>query len=127
MVTDLLTHGSGLKDVQEVKGGKLWKELFKSKKSLVEQRQKMMLATLSEAPHPNSQNSALPMRAFSYANVNYIILGSVLEKIYKSDWESLLKKGLFQPLHMTSCGYGVAGNPTETLSLLKLGMVTVSY
>jgi len=113
-IADLLSHSSGLKDVQEVQGGKLWKEIFKSKKSMIAQRAKMMRAALAEEPHRNPKNSALPMRGYGYANVNYVILGSILEGIYESDWESLLKKDLFQPLGMTSCGFGTAGNPNET-------------
>jgi D-alanyl-D-alanine carboxypeptidase len=113
-LSNLLTHESGLKDVQEVQGGKLWRKLFNSKKALIEQRFEMMRVTLAEAPHADSKNSALPMRGFSYANINYIILGAILEIVNKLDWENLLKQSIFRSLQMHSCGFGVAGSPDET-------------
>lgn len=112
-VNDLLTHGSGLKDVQEVQGGKLWKELFQSKDSLRVQRTKMATAALLEIPHMDPKDSTVPMRKFSYANVNYVILGAILEKTYNLDWEQLLTREVFVPLSMSSCGYGVPGDESE--------------
>lgn len=110
---DLLSHGSGLYDVQEIQNGDLWKKLSKSSLSLVEQRSLMMIAALQESPHLNPNDSTKPIRSFSYANINYMILGSILEKAYGVAWENLIGKRLFDPLHMSSCGFGVSGDENE--------------
>ncbi|MBI4400667.1 MAG: serine hydrolase [Nitrospirae bacterium] len=111
---DLLSHGSGLKDVQEIHGGVLWKDLSKSSASLAEQRLEMARAALEEPPHIDPREAGQAMRTFKYANINYVILGAVLEKVYGMAWEELLREGLFQPLQMSSCGFGVSGRPDET-------------
>jgi CubicO group peptidase (beta-lactamase class C family) len=111
---DLLSHGSGLKDVQEIRDGILWKKLFKSSAALVEQRIAMTQAALEEPPHADPGMAGQALRSFKYANTNYIALGAVLEKIYGKPWETLMEERLFQPLQMSSCGFGVAGKPDET-------------
>jgi CubicO group peptidase (beta-lactamase class C family) len=113
-IGNLLSHSSGLRDVQEVQAGKLWKELFKSKKNVSLQRLEMSLASMKEAP-VTEKASGKPDRNFRYGNINYIILGAVLEKLYETSWENLLKQKIFDKLSMTSCGYGVAGVETETV------------
>lgn len=113
-VKQLLSHSSGLKDVQEVQGGKLWKDLFNSTKPLNVQRMEMSLASLQEAPILD-KGAGKPIRNFHYGNINYIILGAVLENLYSSSWEKLLTERVFNKLTMNSCGFGVAGNEFETI------------
>lgn len=113
-IADILTHGSGLHDLQQIKGGKLWKSLSQSKKSLVQQRFEISKAALEEPPFADKKNSAAPNRSFSYANINYIIAGAILEKIYTDTWENQITKKIFEPLKIRNCGFGVAGIVTET-------------
>lgn len=110
-IADLLVHQSGLKDVQEVQKGKLWKDAFKSKKDIAVQRLEMATAGLKELPHLDNNDKV--KRNFSYANMNYVILGAILEKIYKTSWEDLMRKNLFAKLKMHACGFGVAGQVKE--------------
>lgn len=51
-----------------------------------------------------------PGKAFAYSNVGYIVVGAVLETLTDKTWETLLQIEVFDPLGMTSCGFG----PTAT-------------
>jgi CubicO group peptidase (beta-lactamase class C family) len=113
-IADILSHGSGLKDVLEVKNGELWKTLSTSTKSLRAQRLDMVAGSLEESPHRSAQNPSSAERSFRYANINYIMAGAILESIYNQEWEQLIKQQLFKPLQMNSCGFGVAGESNET-------------
>lgn len=74
-----------------------------NKGSLVEQREAMMRKVLAEAPeHP-------PGTKFLYSNVGYIIAGHVAEKLTGTSWEDLMTARLFEPLKMSSAGFGPPG------------------
>ncbi|MFI5302513.1 MAG: serine hydrolase domain-containing protein, partial [Polyangiales bacterium] len=51
-----------------------------------------------------------PGSRFAYSNYGYLILGHVLEHATGKTWEDLMRKEVFAPLAMTSCGFG----PTAT-------------
>ena len=107
-IKDLISHQSYLRDVQEVKKGELWKKAFVSREPLESLREEMSLASLNEKPR--KANDGL----LDYSNMNYVILGSILENVYKMSWENLMQKKLFSPLGMNSCGFGVAGKVNES-------------
>jgi D-alanyl-D-alanine carboxypeptidase len=113
-LSDLLVHQSGLKDVQQVQGGKLWPTFFTSKEKIEAQRIEMVSAALGEEPHLDPKDPSEAKRSYSYANMNYIIAGAILEQIYGKSWEKIISQKLFKPLQMKSCGFGVAGKPNET-------------
>ncbi len=46
-----------------------------------------------------------------YSNMGYMIAAHILENLTNSSFEDLLKKYIFKPLKMTSCGVGLATNP----------------
>lgn len=48
----------------------------------------------------------LAVKEFQYSNVGYMIAGSVLETLAGQSWEQLLIDEIFNPLDMTSCGFG---------------------
>jgi CubicO group peptidase (beta-lactamase class C family) len=50
-----------------------------------------------------------PPGAFHYANTDYVVIGAVLEKISGHSWEDLIAARIFQPLGMTSAGFGGTG------------------
>lgn len=52
-----------------------------------------------------------PGTHFEYSNMNYIILGAVIEKLKGSRWEETIENMIFKPLGMASCGFGPPGNP----------------
>lgn len=111
-ILNLLTHENSLRDTQEVQNGELWEQLFKSKKPVGDLRVQFTRAALEEAPKNEVKASKVPS-FYRYTNTNYIILGTVLEKLYGVDWETLAKRRVFIPLKMDSCGFGVAGSSDE--------------
>ncbi len=48
-----------------------------------------------------------------YSNFGYMIAGCMAEKITGLSWETLMQNRLFDPLGMTSAGFGVPGNPAQ--------------
>jgi CubicO group peptidase (beta-lactamase class C family) len=50
-----------------------------------------------------------PGSGFAYSNAGYIIAGAILERIYDQPWEALMTERIFEPLDMTSCGFGAPG------------------
>ncbi len=46
---------------------------------------------------------------FVYSNAGYMIAGAALERAAGSTWEELLRADLFEPLGMSSCGFGAPG------------------
>ena len=48
--------------------------------------------------------------SFQYENANYIIAGAMLENLFNDSWEDLITQYLFQPLGMTSAGFGGPAN-----------------
>jgi len=47
--------------------------------------------------------------AFHYANTDYVVAAAILEKISGKSWEELIRERIFQPLGMTSAGFGGTG------------------
>jgi D-alanyl-D-alanine carboxypeptidase len=43
---------------------------------------------------------------FEYSNGNYMLVGAALERIAGVPWETIIQRELFQPLGMTSAGFG---------------------
>ena len=72
-----------------------------------EQRAAYLAMVLSEAPanEPGSQ--------YLYSNRSYAVAGAIAEKIANDPWESLLRKRIFQPLGMQTCGFGAMGSPGQ--------------
>lgn len=54
-----------------------------------------------------------PGSTFRYDNLNYIVLGAVLEQINRQPWEDQVKTKVFQPLKITSAGFGPTGKLVE--------------
>jgi CubicO group peptidase (beta-lactamase class C family) len=54
-----------------------------------------------------------PGSKFLYSNLGYIIAGAVVEKITGKSWENAITEEVFQPLKMTSAGFGGTGTPGQ--------------
>jgi CubicO group peptidase (beta-lactamase class C family) len=52
-----------------------------------------------------------PGSAYAYANASYIIAGRILERLYSVSWEELIRREIFAPLGMHSCGFGPQASP----------------
>jgi CubicO group peptidase (beta-lactamase class C family) len=47
-----------------------------------------------------------PGKSFSYANMNYVIVGAMLERVSGKTWEELITERLFLPLALATAGLG---------------------
>jgi CubicO group peptidase (beta-lactamase class C family) len=90
----VLSHQAGLIENLD------WNALFTSG-SLTEQRLKAAEMALT-AP-------AYAPGTFHYANTGYVVVAAILEKIAGKPWEELIRERIFNPLGMTSAGFGGTG------------------
>ncbi|AGA24926.1 serine hydrolase domain-containing protein [Singulisphaera acidiphila] len=97
---DLLTHRAGLPA-----NSSWW--LLGAKRSTTEQRRVLMAAMLQNAPLTK------PGTKFAYSNVGYALAGLMAEQVTGQSWETLMRKRLFEPLKMTSAGFGPPGTKGE--------------
>lgn len=49
--------------------------------------------------------------AFAYANLNYVIAGAVIEAITGGSWEDAMRAEVFEPLGLSSAGFGAPPDP----------------
>jgi len=54
---------------------------------------------------------AYPVGSYHYANTDFVVVGAILEKLGEKPWEELMRERIFQPLGMTSAGFGGTGTP----------------
>jgi CubicO group peptidase (beta-lactamase class C family) len=92
----LLAHRSGIYLIDEAQGAKL----VEPDVSVTQQRRNF---TYAVAQYPNV---ILPGVLWSYQNGNYVIAAAMLEKLFQQSWEDLITQYLFDPLGMTSAGFG---------------------
>jgi CubicO group peptidase (beta-lactamase class C family) len=93
----LLTHRSGAPDHPPVE---LWAEALEQKGTPTEQRMAMLRGLTSLPPQePRGKK-------FIYSNEGYAIAGAMMERVTGTSWENLMRDRLFEPLGMTSAGFG---------------------
>jgi len=98
-VIQLLTHRSGLRTNPNLRNY-LGNDGTKERLRLVENE-------LSKRPsHP-------PGTRYEYSNLGYAIAGAITEKITKRSWEEAMRARVFEPLGMTSVGFGGTGTAGE--------------
>ena len=56
-----------------------------------------------------------PGKKFAYSNVGHTIAAAMAEKKTGATWEDLVKREVFEPLELTSAGFGPPKSPDETL------------
>lgn len=95
-LSHLLTHRAGLP--HDVRWGRL------PGRTPTEQRLSILTSLLTEPPlHP-------PGKQYEYSNVGYALAGLIAETIADRSWEDQLRERLFEPLEMTSAGFGFPGH-----------------
>lgn len=95
---DLMAHAAGLGDEPVL--GRAWLLTARADtRSLPEQRMALAAAALGAPP-------AFPERGFHYANINFVVMGAILERATGRPWEDLMRDELFGPLGMASAGFG---------------------
>jgi CubicO group peptidase (beta-lactamase class C family) len=97
----LLTHRAGAPAQLERDG--LWDKLWKMEGSPTDQR-RLLLAGVTR--HPTEHE---PGSAFLYSNAGYAIAGHIAETLAQTPFEALIQRDLFQPLGITTAGFGAPG------------------
>ncbi len=95
----LLSHRSGLQ------ANLNWGPYSGLKAPMPEQR----LKALNEAL--KSPLAVDPGMKFEYSNLGYMVAGAMIEAVTRKPWEDALREQVFNPLKMTSAGFGAAGTP----------------
>ena len=95
-LTQLLTHRASLpaNGPWDQLGGEL---------TTTQQRLVLLRRIMQKAPKHK------PGLKFEYSNVGYALAGAMAEKVTGQSWELLMQQGLFEPLKMTSAGFGFPG------------------
>jgi CubicO group peptidase (beta-lactamase class C family) len=94
-LAQLLTHRAGLPH-----DGPWWNL---PGTTATEQRLALLVSMLERAP------ASRPGSTYVYSNVGYALAGLMAEQVTGESWESLMRKRLFEPLGMTSAGFGSPG------------------
>jgi len=95
----LLTHRAGL-----TKNAMDW-DAHKQKE--IKERRLSILKDNLQEPASNKYDE------FHYSNFGYMVAACMAEKVTGLSWEILMRKRLFEPLGMTSAGYGAPGTPEQ--------------
>jgi CubicO group peptidase (beta-lactamase class C family) len=93
----LLSHRSGAPGKAP---GDLWRKAWAANGTAADQRLAFSKGLLARKPE------AKPGTQFIYSNQGYTIAGVMLEKATGKTWEDLLRSMLFEPLGMTTAGFG---------------------
>ncbi|MEI9892709.1 MAG: serine hydrolase domain-containing protein [Chthoniobacter sp.] len=100
----LLTHRGGAPDHPPVD---LWAEALDQKGTPTEQRLALLRGTVCQPPQ------APRGKKFIYSDVGYAMAGAMIERVTGSVWEDLLRERLFEPLGMTTAGFGAPATPNK--------------
>lgn len=100
----LLAHRAGFTDESWPKGKNL-ADMYNFPGAPREQRAAYIAMILAE-PEVNTPGST-----FLYSNRSYAVAGAMAESVANDSWEDLMRKRLFDPLGMKSCGFGAMGTP----------------
>ena len=97
-MTRLMSHRAGLTDATAL--GTAWLMTARADpRPLPEQRTALAAAMLAAPP-------AGTPGTFGYANSNYILIGAIIERITGASWEDAMRAELFEPLGITTGGFG---------------------
>lgn len=105
----LLSHRSGLiRDTEDFENGWLYAVLESGLYSPTEARKLVAEKILSIPP------KFTPRKSFEYSNIGYMVSGYIMEYITSTSWEELMRRYVFSPLKMDSCGFGPTSNPSNS-------------
>jgi CubicO group peptidase (beta-lactamase class C family) len=122
-IEDLLTHESGILNIDDSEGSKtasIYKNAYKfeiesnssvNKASLMLKSRYEAAQSLLKIPIDKSK-----LKIFNYSNSNYIILGAIVESVFKKDYFSALNEQVFRPLNMNSCRLGLPNKLSKNIN-----------
>lgn len=87
--------------------GGLWKAALAQRGTPTEQRYAFVKGLLAREP------AVKPGTRWIYSDSGYAIAGAMMERVTGTSWEELLKTRLFDPLGMTSAGFGPPSEPDK--------------
>jgi CubicO group peptidase (beta-lactamase class C family) len=101
--TELFSHTSGLRD--EIADVPIWPTLdLEIGPGTTEERRQWAAQLLGLSPE-RSRGDHL------YSNAGYIVAGAMIEALTGLTWETVMEQELFQPLGITTAGFGAPGQP----------------
>jgi CubicO group peptidase (beta-lactamase class C family) len=95
-VRNLLDHNAGFPHDLD------WWALDRTRLGLPAQRRLAVKQALSVPP-------ANPIGKYFYSNISFVLLGAIIEARTGLSWEEVIRRDIFQPLLMTSAGFGPPG------------------
>ena len=101
-VEDLLVHRGG---APHDPPRHLWKVACDQEGTPTEQRLEFVRGILGEEPEKP------PGTKWIYSDSGYAIVGAMMERVTGKSWEDLLRQRLFEPLGMSSAGFGPPATP----------------
>lgn len=104
-IEQLLTHRAGAPG--HIETTPLWNKLWTFKGPLPKARRMVLDYVVARRPE------AEPGTKFIYSNAGYIIAGAIAEHVTNKSWEELIKARLFDPLGMSTAGFGAPGEPKQ--------------
>ncbi len=99
----LVTQRSGIAPMSRAE----WRSLDVGGGTPREQRAALARKLLSVPP-------AKPPGKFDYSNSGYGLLGAIIERAGDASYEDLLRKHIFEPLHLKTAGFGAPATPGKT-------------
>ncbi len=100
----LMAHRSGI--VNEGAAQEAWAALADTSKTVPERRREF-------ARLITHRNYGTDPVVFNYQNANFILAGAMLERCTGKSWEDLMKTEIFQPLGMSTAGFGAPGSVND--------------
>ncbi|WP_169976897.1 serine hydrolase domain-containing protein [Tautonia rosea] len=105
-IEQVLAHRAGFSGETAAPGLSLG-AMRASRASLTRQRTDYLRRVLAEAP------SSRPGTTYEYSNRGYIVAGAIAERLGRAPWEVLMRRRLFEPLGMSSSGFGPMASPGQ--------------
>ena len=99
----LLTHRAGAP--AELEAGGLGKQLWQRKGTPSQQRMELVRGVLARPPVAKAGTTC------TYSNAGYALAGAMAEIVTGRPWEELMKEKIFEPLGITTAGFGAPGTP----------------
>ncbi len=100
----LLSHRAGLpRNAPGMIAANLLDAFVKDVRPDTEKRRDIVVKVLKQDPASD------PGQEFSYSNLGYVVAGHIAEKVTGKTWQHLMRRRLFEPLGMTSAGFGPPG------------------
>jgi len=104
----LLAHRAGLPPSEKTwPKGKSFMDMHNLLGSPMQQRLAYAEMILGQEPITK------PGSKYVYSNAGYAVLGVIVEQTMNTAWETMMKEMLFDPLGMTTAGFGAMGSPDK--------------